>query len=146
MRDQDPVRKIAKRQAKERFVEANPAYTQDYNRAYYLRNREDVKEKTKRWTRENAEAARTIARHKAHRRRARRADAKGDYTESQWQARLAYYGYRCYLCGVDWFSLDSFDRTIDHVIPLSQGGTNWPANLRPACRSCNSSKDPRSVV
>jgi 5-methylcytosine-specific restriction endonuclease McrA len=26
------------------------------------------------------------------------------------------------------------------VIPLSVGGTNWPANLRPACRSCNSAK------
>jgi 5-methylcytosine-specific restriction endonuclease McrA len=28
--------------------------------------------------------------------------------------------------------------TVDHVIPLSAGGTNHPSNLRAACRGCNS--------
>lgn len=36
--------------------------------------------------------------------------------------------------------------TIDHVIPLSRGGTNFEGNLAPACRSCNSSKCARLVV
>lgn len=31
--------------------------------------------------------------------------------------------------------------TIDHVIPLIRGGTNFEGNLAPACRSCNSSKN-----
>ena len=74
----------------------------------------------------------------AHRRRA--LNSEGHYTETQLQARIDFYGRRCYLCGCDWDALSSFDKTIDHVIPLSRGGTNWPANLRPACRSCNSSK------
>ncbi len=26
------------------------------------------------------------------------------------------------------------------MIPLSRGGTNWPANLRPACDRCNRKK------
>jgi 5-methylcytosine-specific restriction endonuclease McrA len=30
--------------------------------------------------------------------------------------------------------------TLDHVIPLNRGGTNYEGNLVPACRSCNSSK------
>ncbi|GAC1375750.1 MAG: hypothetical protein NVSMB4_04140 [Acidimicrobiales bacterium] len=30
--------------------------------------------------------------------------------------------------------------SVDHVVPLSRGGTNWEGNLAPACRSCNSSK------
>ena len=29
--------------------------------------------------------------------------------------------------------------TIDHVLPVALGGTHDPANLRPACGSCNSS-------
>jgi 5-methylcytosine-specific restriction endonuclease McrA len=31
------------------------------------------------------------------------------------------------------------------VIPLSKGGTGWPANLVPACKSCNLSKAMKNV-
>lgn len=30
--------------------------------------------------------------------------------------------------------------TLDHIVPLSRGGTNYEGNLTPACRRCNSSK------
>lgn len=30
--------------------------------------------------------------------------------------------------------------TLDHVVPLDRGGTNYEGNLAPACRSCNASK------
>ena len=30
--------------------------------------------------------------------------------------------------------------TVDHVVPLALGGTNFEGNLVPACRPCNSSK------
>jgi 5-methylcytosine-specific restriction endonuclease McrA len=30
--------------------------------------------------------------------------------------------------------------TVDHMIPLSRGGTNYEGNLAPCCRRCNSSK------
>lgn len=30
--------------------------------------------------------------------------------------------------------------TVDHVVPLVRGGTNYEGNLAPACRSCNSAK------
>jgi 5-methylcytosine-specific restriction endonuclease McrA len=33
---------------------------------------------------------------------------------------------------------------IDHVIPVSKGGTGWPANLRPACGRCNLAKSARN--
>ena len=94
----------------------------------------------------NLDHARTISRRKAHRRRG--FDSKGFYTEEQLQARIAFWGGRCYLCRIDWNALPTKGdaqsgeryKTIDHVIPLSKGGTNWPANLRPACDRCNSSK------
>lgn len=30
--------------------------------------------------------------------------------------------------------------TVDHVVPLVQGGTNYEGNLVPCCRPCNSAK------
>lgn len=36
--------------------------------------------------------------------------------------------------------------TIDHLIPLSRGGTNYEGNLAPACKSCNSSKGSLLIV
>jgi 5-methylcytosine-specific restriction endonuclease McrA len=29
---------------------------------------------------------------------------------------------------------------IDHIVPLSKGGSNWPRNIQLTCRFCNHSK------
>jgi 5-methylcytosine-specific restriction endonuclease McrA len=58
------------------------------------------------------------------------------------EARIAYFGGRCYRCGVP-------THGIDHVIPMGRGGRNVPANVRPCCPPCNSAKnvkDWRSVA
>lgn len=47
---------------------------------------------------------------------------------------------KCYLCGVE---LNKTNRTIDHFIPKSKGGSNAIANLRAACRYCNEQKSNR---
>lgn len=70
------------------------------------------------------------------RRRALEATALGDVDATALQARIDYYGGRCWMCRAPW-------QCIDHVKPLSRGGSNWPANLRPACTSCNASKHNR---
>lgn len=70
------------------------------------------------------------------RRKALEDAALGDVTADQLQARIDYYGGRCWMCRAAW-------TCIDHVKPLAAGGTNWPANLRPACTSCNATKSGR---
>ncbi len=42
----------------------------------------------------------------------------------------------CWMCGGEWTD-------VEHVIPLSRGGSWLPSNLRPACSSCNASKGNR---
>lgn len=34
--------------------------------------------------------------------------------------------------------------TVDHIVPVSQGGTRWRSNLAPACWPCNWSKSDRT--
>lgn len=59
--------------------------------------------------------------------------APGTCSVAAMAARIAFYGNVCAYCGGPY-------EHIDHVIPLARGGTNWPANLRPACGPCNLSK------
>lgn len=58
-------------------------------------------------------------------------------------AILEVYGTKCHLCG-DGILPKHF--SIDHVIPLSLGGNDDFSNLRPAHRSCNSSKGNRITI
>ncbi len=45
--------------------------------------------------------------------------------------------YRCRYCGSNLYP------EIDHIIPLSRGGTNDPSNLQVLCRGCNAQKGAR---
>jgi hypothetical protein len=60
--------------------------------------------------------------------------AAGRATREAIQARLDFYGGLCWICRT------APAQAMDHVKPLAAGGSNWPANLRPACTSCNSRK------
>lgn len=51
-------------------------------------------------------------------------------------AKLAYWGWCCWMCGGE-------PSTWDHVKPLAKGGAHLLANLRPACGPCNGSKKAR---
>ncbi len=43
-------------------------------------------------------------------------------------------GHRCVACG----SLDNL--TLDHIVPISKGGSDTEDNLQTLCKSCNSRK------
>jgi 5-methylcytosine-specific restriction endonuclease McrA len=51
-------------------------------------------------------------------------------------------GWSCWLCGRGLDPDAPINQpaapTVDHVVPLAAGGPDTPANLRAACRSCNS--------
>jgi 5-methylcytosine-specific restriction endonuclease McrA len=67
-------------------------------------------------------------------------NAPGTATAEQIKARIDFYGGCCAYCGAaPW-------QELDHAIPLSRGGTNWPANIRPACEFCNTSKGAKTVT
>jgi len=73
-----------------------------------------------------------------NRRRARVKGAVGSFTREEWRDLKLAHGGCCAYCGMKTKKL-----SVDHVVPLSKGGTNYISNIKPACRSCNSRKGNR---
>lgn len=61
-------------------------------------------------------------------RRVRKKSAEGHFTEEEWKLLKRQYHHRCPSCGK---SEPQIVLTIDHVIPLTKGGTNWIWNIQP---------------
>ena len=77
---------------------------------------------------------RTQAKCQKRKRQRLRAAAGYRYTKKHHiEARWAMFGNKCWMCGKP-------ANGTDHVKPIAKGGSHWPANLRPACRICNSTK------
>jgi 5-methylcytosine-specific restriction endonuclease McrA len=113
-REQDRERN---REAQRRFRERHP---------------ELARENSRRWEQLNPDKKYAASRNYVK----RKAAAPGRATAEQLRARAEVYDFRCYLCGVE----VGPNPIMDHVKPLVKGGSNWPANRRPVCRSCNSRK------
>jgi 5-methylcytosine-specific restriction endonuclease McrA len=75
----------------------------------------------------------TISHLKA-RRYAREKGAKGSHTLNDWEMLKANNGYKCVICK------EIKPLTKDHIIPLSEGGSDYIKNIQPLCRNCNSKK------
>ena len=61
-------------------------------------------------------------------------------TLAQWHGIIKRQKYRCYWCRYK-FSVDRL--TIDHVTPVSKGGSHDDSNIVASCKPCNSSKGDR---
>jgi len=71
------------------------------------------------------------------RRRARERGSSGTFTRAEWQALVTQYGRRCLMCKRQ---EPDITLTVDHIVPLAQGGSNDITNLQPLCSTCNKSK------
>ena len=118
---------------RETHPEECAAYGKAYGKAYYAEHPEERAAYGKAYYATEEGRAVVLAVH--HRRRARKLGAVGaDYTTTEMiKARCDLWGNRCYICGAPMTA-------IDHVKPLAKGGAHLPCNLRPICKSCNSSK------
>lgn len=78
----------------------------------------------------------------AKRRRKALLGGNGSYRFSgkDWKKCLARHGNRCAYCG------GTEKLSMDHVVPVTKGGTHGAGNIVPACMSCNASKGNKLLI
>jgi 5-methylcytosine-specific restriction endonuclease McrA len=111
----------------------NPDRVVAYHRSGYERNKTAIIERGRQWLVDHPDIRRSYTRN----RRARLRNAPGTHTAADVAAIRAAQGNRCFWCG------EPLGRSyhVDHYIPLSKGGSNWPENLDVACARCNERKN-----
>lgn len=108
----------------------------EYSKKWRLSNPEKVKaQRDKYWTENHDKAI-----EKTHRRRARIAGNGGDYTAKEWKDLVDLYENKCLCCGRNDVKI-----TVDHIVPISVGGSNNIDNIQPLCKSCNSTKGAKVI-
>lgn len=147
------------------YAKAHAEEIREYQKKYQIENKEAIKRVCAEWRKRNPEivrrnSAKTRSKNRlkcnarsrdwarkhpkkilsyVHTRRARKRSAPGTYTDAEFQALCTDCGNICLRCG------QLAPLTVDHVIPLSKGGSNDISNLQPLCKSCNSSKGTKST-
>lgn len=76
--------------------------------------------------------------------RARKKNAHGSHTAQEIQEQLIRQKHKCYYCKAKLGSKRSSYHA-DHIIPLSQGGTNYIDNIVLTCPTCNLSKGSKQL-
>lgn len=137
-------------------------------REYYQEHPEEGKENSRRWRKENPERAAELHRewmkeHKEeyagkHREYSRQwrlrnpqsvlkrwvvrilrlIQSEEHFTDEEWQELFRESGSRCAICG------STKNLTVDHIIPLSKGGSDTIDNIQILCRKHNSQKKDKS--
>lgn len=124
-------------EARRAMHEANREAERIAARARYAADPQKSIDATLSWMARHPERARA----NAHRVRAKRRAAPGAHTEAELLARLAAADGTCVYCRG---SLGD-DMELDHIQPLSRGGSNSIENLVYACRDCNQRKFNRTL-
>lgn len=114
------------------YRKANPERVKAGKKRWNKANAEKVAEGLRRWRAENPDKVKAIG----SRNRARRLGAEGHFTSEDTARIRSAQKDKCACCRI---KLNGSGH-LDHIIPVSKGGSNWPANLQWLCQPCNNSK------
>ncbi len=141
------------------WCERNKEHRIEYNRDWYLKNRDRVLKgsaikRSLRTEEEKLYAAQVMKAWRAtetgkrkcrsytQRRRARKRNAEGSFTAEDIKDLYATQGGRCYYCSVE---IEN-GYHIEHMVPLSRGGRNDVSNICLACAPCNLRKHTQTAT
>ena len=152
------------RESKKVYAERNKVRLKEYFKEYYKNNRCKIMKSTKEYQENNKEKVREYKKEYRNRdktknmmkeylkeykknnkdkmifyssqRRALRAGNGGSYTQEQRTEMLEYFNYKCAYTG----KCIENNLHVDHITPVTKGGSNYIYNLVPATPSANMSK------
>lgn len=122
-------KKARDRKYREEHAKEIKAYLRDYkstNEQYRAHSLEYNREYSRTHPERNAQ--------NFNNRRARKQQAGGSFTSKEWLELCIRYQYTCLCCKR---REPEITLTVDHVIPLSKGGSNSLENIQPLCLECN---------
>ena len=113
----------------------SPACGQRYR---YHQDPEREKAKVREWEEANKEHHRVQVNNRTNK---RRKAIVGRFSPRDWRRLCIRFDYHCAYCGDKPEQL-----TVEHIIPISRGGSNWIGNIAPACLACNLEKQDRTTM
>lgn len=116
------------------------AFRKSYYSNAYQDNREAALARGRSYNATEEGRASTLVR--ASRRRAKLRGAEGSFTPADLDRIRMAQRDSCVYCETPLKGKGS----LDHVVALSRGGSNWPSNLQWLCRSCNSRKHTKDAI
>lgn len=108
------------------------------SRAWKAAHPEKHKANTKAWQVRNGDK---MTAHQRKRRACKLHAPVNDFTRAQWEMLKAQFKWSCAYCGIKPKRL-----TVDHLTPLTKGGSHTLSNIVPACHVCNSKKGDRGPL
>lgn len=138
-----------------RQSESGKAVHSAYGKVWSARNKERKKKLRSDWHIANKESENAISRermkqwvkdnpdrHRTNQRRYRATEyrAEGLHTQEQWEMLQCFYNGYCPRCNQE------SKLSLDHIVPLVQGGTHYIDNIQGLCKSCNSAKGDRVII
>lgn len=115
------------------WLKKNPSKTSEYQKTYRHKNPEAVAAATAKYLAKNPE----LIRNKSAKRRALKKQ-NGCYLVTAKELKRLY-AMPCFYCGAT-------AKHLDHVVPISRGGSHSIGNLVPACASCNLLKSDKTIT
>jgi 5-methylcytosine-specific restriction endonuclease McrA len=120
------------------YASADEAHRADLasHTKWRINNREKQNDCVRKWKRNNPDKVRCDTRNRI----AKRRHAPGKHCAEEIQNLLLSQDYLCAACSI---FLSTYH--VDHIIPISRGGTNWVINLQILCPTCNMSKNNKTM-
>jgi 5-methylcytosine-specific restriction endonuclease McrA len=128
----------AKRQHAKAWRQRNPEKSRQQAKEWRELNPEWSRQNARRWREENPAKARAADANN----RARRKAIEGSHSASDIQRLFAQQRGACAYCKAS--VRGGFH--VDHIQPISKGGSNWPRNLQILCAKCNLTKKAKDPI
>jgi len=136
------------------YFQKNKEQVREKSKKYYHNNKEKVTECNQKWKMNNKDKVRQYHRNKKKRnpelykfltnlRRHKLRTAEGEYTKQEWDNVKKQQNHCCVICGKSEPFEDQYYKflTVDHIRPVTKGGSNYIRNIQGLCLSCNSKKN-----